>query len=537
MAISNDVHELHQRLDEAAVRADRHFEALLSDSREHTTILADLLALRNSLYDPDAQKRSSRNAGQEWFSEHEALKPWREANGPSRVVKLTGPSLSEQLDVCEAARFYLRLSHTFDLDVGVAYFACNSPQQPWEEELTSSHVLSGIVQQILQERPRLMRSFAAIDPKALYLILDAVDESSETDREVVKALISAPPRLHILASTRLAQKMSDVLGNCVLVEIDEGRAVYTRLDRIIAKLGDNADILKHLGDNPMDIVKAANAILERRSGRSILANATIEIFAQAETHRIFNRFLYNPPSTDDEIVLAFGHQHHVLKASDLPYRIPITHPAHVMLTLVPEDSTNCTRIHVTNGPQEYEHLIEHNKDQLNTRAASSEVVGEVWESQLYVAALLDRLAEREFVTQETAQCFRAQIIPCVADQLRAPPLSKNADGVDFCTKHYASSYVPTGEADMLKDRCFNHQRIEREDDPFAGSLVDPITSNADARNVAIFIAAVAAAADEVDGDGDEDESDNESYDGEDGDDEDDVGCGNANAAPGGCEAQ
>ncbi|RDW63238.1 uncharacterized protein DSM5745_10349 [Aspergillus mulundensis] len=188
-----------------------------------------------------------------------------------------------------------------------------------------------------------------------------------------------------------------------------------------------------------------------------------------------------------QIVLAYGHQHSHFQASDLEYIIPIIHSRHVMLTLVRQDTTNCDWIHVTNGPEQYERLIEHHRNERDTNAESSEQVGQVPEHdvpqilqiaesipaqrcQLYAAALLDRLAERGFVERATAQRFRSNIGPCVADQLRAPPVSRTEDAVEFITRHYAFSYEMSDEADMLKDRCFHDQRIEP--DPVRVAMLD-----------------------------------------------------------------
>ncbi|KAL6234177.1 hypothetical protein BDW75DRAFT_251623 [Aspergillus navahoensis] len=299
--IRNEIHELRRQLAEVAVRTQRQILVSLSKEQE---LIVNSLASRNLSHEMGADEIMNMRAGAEWFLRHENFKHWHGTNPVPSVLVLTGPPGSGKSTMCQVTRFFLKAWHQCKLDVCVAYFAFHFTQQ---EKLSSSLVLSNIVQQILLERPHLVEHLAALritggplsltesidlinrarhDLNQFYLILDGLDECEKTSQEVIKALLSIEPPISILVGARPTEAFSEIFQECA--------------STITTELGKNARIAEYLDHDPANIAKAAKLIFQQHGWNWICMTASLNVLAQTETRAIFDRLSYNPPSSTVE---------------------------------------------------------------------------------------------------------------------------------------------------------------------------------------------------------------------------------------------
>ncbi|GAD99626.1 hypothetical protein PVAR5_8348 [Paecilomyces variotii No. 5] len=217
MAIRDNLHEIHTKLNIAAIDTQRR--TIVSLSREQE-IIVNSFASGNLSSELDGDEAMKLRVGAEWLLQHNVFKKWHEASDTQRPLVVTGLPGSGKSSISRVTRFFLKAWHQSEVDVCVAYFAFRFSQK---QKLNESLVLSHIVQQILWERPYLMEHVAALrltggplssresidlicrargDLKQLYLILDGLDEVEDAGRDLVKDLLTIKPPLNILITTR-----------------------------------------------------------------------------------------------------------------------------------------------------------------------------------------------------------------------------------------------------------------------------------------------------------------------------------------------
>ncbi|RDW84172.1 uncharacterized protein DSM5745_04498 [Aspergillus mulundensis] len=176
-------------------------------------------------------------------------------------------------------------------------------------------------------------------------------------------------------------------------------------------------------------------------------------------------------STMFEVGLAYGYKF----PNTLPGShgsTPMAHPCHTMLTLTPQDTTQCTWIHIGNGPFQYEVLIEHDKDSSDTLAENSVPIGGIHSTQLqalyelarsiepqrcqlYIAALLEGMIERGLghIDGLIASHFRSSIERSIAQTMQDVGVDATTIRVWAFVKSRQYRFHPQ-QADMLRDTCF-----------------------------------------------------------------------------------
>ncbi|KAL5361817.1 hypothetical protein BJX96DRAFT_166174 [Aspergillus floccosus] len=310
-AIRNELHQVQRQLAEASTRARR--QAIVSLSKEEELIV-DSLSVGNLWHELDGGTVMKMRAGAEWFLQHESFKQWRSSDSIPSTLVLTGRPGSGKSSICQVTRLLLKAWYRSHIDVCVAYFAFSFFQRSRDEEVHQSLVLSNIVQQILLERPYLMEHIATLgvtggplssaesidlisrarrDLKQFYLILDGLNESERTSRDVVKALLSIEPPLNILVAFRPSGALSETLKDCAMVCIDDAMALRHHYKIIKQRLEKDPRIAGYLDHKPENIAKAAKLIVEQSDGLYTYMNGLVKRLAQAETSTSFERLLHN----------------------------------------------------------------------------------------------------------------------------------------------------------------------------------------------------------------------------------------------------
>ncbi|KAL4938693.1 hypothetical protein BDV06DRAFT_225746 [Aspergillus oleicola] len=144
-------------LSELTVKARKR--AVVSLSKEQEIIVRSLSfgALRDEV---DGDKIMGMRVCVEWLLSHEKFKQWRNASLPADTLVLTGrrPGTGK-LTIRQAIHFYPKACNQSEIDVCFAYVAFRYPEG---EKITESSVLSDIVQQVVLERPFLMKHVSAL---------------------------------------------------------------------------------------------------------------------------------------------------------------------------------------------------------------------------------------------------------------------------------------------------------------------------------------------------------------------------------------
>ncbi|KAL1848838.1 hypothetical protein Plec18170_007854 [Paecilomyces lecythidis] len=310
IAIRNDLHEIHNKLNIASIDTQRR--TIVSLSREQE-IIVNSLAPRNLSSELDGDEVMKLKVGAKWLLEHNDFKKWHEASDTQRLLVIIGIPGSGKSSISRVTEFFLKAWHRSEVDVCVAYFAFHFAQK---ERLNKSLVLSHIVQQMLSERPYLMEHVAALrltggplssresidlicrargELKQLYLILDGLDEVENACGNLVEDLLTINPPLNILITARPTPVVRDAFQDSDVLHLTSALTFPCHLEAVIKTLEEVPRIAGYLDHNEVNIANVAKVIVKKSNGSWTFTTSMIKSLAQAETRAIFERLLGDSP--------------------------------------------------------------------------------------------------------------------------------------------------------------------------------------------------------------------------------------------------